>query len=76
MGTEELSGSASEQESQSLAPLTVRMKQLQNYMDDLPRNKEDKERLLTCGYNKDIWSEVWREMKKTYTLDISFLLLS
>jgi len=39
--------------------LDLRKKQLQQHLDLLPRNKEDKEKLLSSGYSPLIWEEVF-----------------
>ena len=47
--------------------LAQRMKELQEYLDGLPRNKEDKERLLSSGYSSLLWEEV-SELEKHYIM--------
>ena len=43
--------------------LAKRMELLQKHLDEFPRNKEDKERLLSCGYSPQLWEKV-SEIKK------------
>lgn len=45
-----------EKENQSL--LQQREEKLEHYLLSFPRNQEDHNRLLECGYHKDLWIEV------------------
>ncbi len=38
--------------------LDTRKKLLQQYLDQLPRNREDKEQLLSSGYSSLLWEKV------------------
>ncbi len=41
------------------AVLIERQRLLQVYIDDFPRNREDKERLISSGYSSNLWNRVY-----------------
>ena len=38
--------------------LEARVKELDCFLDAIPRNSEDKSKLIECGYNSSLWEEV------------------
>lgn len=40
------------------SPLEVRVKLLQQHLDQFPRNKDDREKLLSSGYRSSLWEQV------------------
>ena len=42
----------------SLQPLEVRMHELERHIEQLPRNTEDRQKLVECGYSHRLWEEV------------------
>lgn len=45
--------------------LSQRMEVLQRHLDEFPRNKEDKDRLLSCGYSSLLWEKASGDKKAT-----------
>ena len=41
-----------------LSPLEVRMAQLEHYIEQLPRNVEDRRKLTDHGYSDRLWDQV------------------
>ena len=48
--------------------LELRMKKLQQHVDQLPRNKEDKEKLLSSGYSPLLWEKVLLYIKNNHSI--------
>ena len=42
----------------NLSPLEVRMAQLEHYIEQLPRNVEDRRKLVGHGYSDTLWDQV------------------
>ena len=40
------------------SPLELRVRELDDYLESLPRNTEDRQRLEECGYSNKLWDEV------------------
>ena len=43
---------------EALSPLEARMAQLERYIEQLPRNVEDRRRLTDHGYSDRLWDQV------------------
>ena len=43
---------------EALSPLEIRMAQLEHYIEQLPRNMEDRRKLTDHGYSDRLWDQV------------------